>query len=263
MKSPAEHIGRKIGYSSLGKLISTHMGIGIGSRTWIFIILPTSAAIIFALVFGTLIAWQNYLKHGPASALHIARPWYFAAIILVILLLLYSIYRLLCSLRRIYIFEEGIVYRNLLFFRRQYYWSEIKGITSSAQAITFYNRHIRTEPIGIIHPKSGRLIKLTKRFQNIPHLIQELKTMFYPQIWANVKSNYFSGRVINFGRISISNNQISISGIPLSWESIKRIKVESGDVLIELHGRNQYRVPVSAVQNLELLFQLVNLGISG
>lgn len=243
----------------MGKLISIYKGTGIGSRTWIFIILPTLAAISFALYFGTVIAWQNYLKHGPASALFLARPWYITAAVLIIFLALYFIYRLLCSLRRIYIFENGIVYRNLLLIRRQYHWIDLQGINSSARGITLNNKLIRTEPIGYVNPKTGKPIKLTKRFQHIPQLTQEIKAMFYPQIWPKLKSSYFSGKEINFGRISVSNKHLSISENPISWELIYQLKVESGDVLVELHGKNHYRVPAEEVQNLELLFRMVEL----
>lgn len=246
----------------MGKLLSVYKGIGFGLRTWIFILLPISVAIILTLSFGTIIAWQNYLKYGPASALYQARPWYITATVLIFFLVPYFLYRLLYSLRRIYIFDEGIVYRNLILIRRRYHWLEIKGITSSARAITVYNKHIRTEPTGNVFPKTGKPIKLTNRFNNIPQIIQEIKSMLYPQIWPNMKSNYLSGKEIHFGQISISNKHLSISEKPLSWESIYRIRVETGDVLIELHDHNHIQVPVSEVLNLELFFQIVDWAIS-
>ena len=191
----------------------------------------------------------------------LARPWYFAALILIILFLPYFLYRLTGSLRRIDIFERGLIYRNSLMHRRHYHWSDITGITSSATAITFMNKQIRSEPSGIIYPNTGKPIKLSKRFQSIPLLVKKIKSLLYPHIWPKMKSNFLSGKVIDLGRISLTNQQLFFSNKQIPWESINRIKVESGDLLIELQNKNRFRVPASGVQNLELFLRLVDWGI--
>jgi hypothetical protein len=247
--------------SDFGNLIVSYKGLGIGIRTWIFILIPTIIAIIFSLTYGTLIAWESYLNNGPASAMFLARPWFLAAGLLIILLLLYFLYRLAGSLRKIEIFERGMIYRNFPMRHRFYYWSDITGITSSATKITFLNMQIRSEPSGKIYPKTGRPIQLTKRFNNIPQLVEKVKSKLYPQLWPLMKSNFLSGRVINLGRISLSNKLIFFSKIQIPWESIYRIKVESGDVLIDLRDKSRYRIPVSDVQNLDLFIRLVDWGI--
>lgn len=250
-------------HSGLGKMISSYEGRGIGIRTWILILIPAATAIFFFLLYGMLLAWEYYLKYGPASAMYIARPWYVAALILLVLSLPYFLYRLSCSLRRIDIFENAMIYRNSLLRRRLYYWSDIKGITSFATAITLIKnkKQIRTEPSAIIYLNTGKPIKLTKRFENIPLLVEEIKSMFYPQIWPKIKSSFLAGSTLDLGRISLSNNYLFFSNIKIPWQSINQIKVESGNVVIELHDKNLYRVPVSEVQNLELFFQLVDWGI--
>ena len=191
----------------------------------------------------------------------LARPWFLAAGILITLLLLYFLYRLAVSLRRIEIFERGMNYRDSLMRRRIYHWSDITGVTSSATEITFLNMQIRTEPSGIIYPKTGKPMQLTKRFKNVPQLVEKVKSMLYPQLWPLMKSNFLTGKVINLGRISLSNKLLFFSKKQIPWQSINRIKVESGDVLIELRDKNRYRIPASDVQNLDLFLRLVDWGI--
>jgi hypothetical protein len=194
-------------------------------------------------------------------------------------LITYFIYRLLTSLQRFEVCDRGILQRTRLLRKATYRWGEFAGISSSATAITLWDKHIRTAPRGNLYLKNGKSINLTKRYQNIPYLVKIAKSKIYPLIWPilisdfrsgrlvhfgriSLESDFRSGRLVHFGRISLDNRDILISRSKIPWSSVYRIGVTAGFLVIELRDDSSQRVPISSLPNPELLLKIVDWGSS-
>ena len=248
--------------SSLGTRIAVFHGRKIGFKTWLLFFIPGGVIIIFSYVYGTFLARNAYLEHGPALALIRAQYWYAMATILLILLIIYFIHRLLTSLQRFEVCDRGILQRTYFLRRIPYRWGEFSGISSSATAFTLWDKIIRTTPRGNLYLKNGKSINLTNRYKNIPRLVKIAKSKIYPILWPILKSDFRSGRLVNFGRISLDKRNILLSKSKIPWSSVHRIGVSAGFLVIELRDDSIHRVPVSSLPNPELLLKVVDWGIS-
>ena len=200
--------------------------------------------------------------HGPALALIRAQYWFAGATILLILLVVYFVYRLLISLLRLEVYDRGILQRNLLMRNASFRWGEFAGISSSATAINLGEKNLKTIPKGLLHLKNGKSINLTNRYQKIPRLVKIIKSKIYPLLWPNFKSDFRSGKLIDFGRISLNNTNILISKSKVSWSSVSRIGASAGFLVIELRDDSSHQTPISSLWNPELLLKIVEWGIN-
>jgi len=244
-----------------GRQIATFRGRSIELRTWVLIIIPGCLLTLSSYLYGMLLAGNAYQQHGPALALIRARSWFMFATILLVILAAYILYRLLISSQRFEIFKNGIQYRSIFLRRHAYYWSELSGIASSATRITFFGKDIQTIPSGVIYLYTGKSIELTNRFQNIPRLVEIVKSIIYPLIWPTLKSTFRSGGTAQFGRLTLTREHIQIAKKSIPWESVYRLRAESGFLMVELRDDSDQQIPISDIPNLELLLQFVDWGI--
>ena len=260
--SPGERTNRRVISSNLGTRLAVYRGRPIGLITWILLFIPGGLIILFSYLYGTFLARNAYLEHGPALALIRAQYWFAGATILLVLLFVYFIFRLLFSLMRLEIYDRGILQRNLLMRKAAFRWGEFAGISSSATAIKLGEKNIQTIPRGNLHLKNGKSIRLTNHYQNIPQLIKIVKSKIYPILWPILKSDFRSGRLIHFGRISLDNTHLLISKSKISWSSVYQIEAKAGFMVIELRDDSSHQTPISSLSNPELLLKIVDWGFT-
>lgn len=251
----------KVDRAIIGPKIATFRGPSIELRTWVLIIIPGSLLTLFSFLYGMLLAGNAYQQHGPALAFIRGRSWFMFTTSLLVVLAAYILYRLLISSQRFEIFENGIQYRSFFLLGHAYYWSELSGIASSATRLTTFGTEIRTIPSGVIYLYTGKSIELTNRFQNLPRLVETVKSKIYPLIWPTLKSAYRSGGSAQFGRLTLTREHLLIAKKSFPWESVNGMRVESGFLVVELRDDPDQQVPISDIPNLELLLQFVDWGI--
>jgi len=259
---PGDQTSRQVENQNLGTRLGLFPGRPIGISTWFLIIIPGVLVTIFSYLYGTLLAGDAYQQHGPALALIRAQTWFTLATILLILLVTFTLYRLLISLQRIEVYKRGIKYRSFFLRRRTYRWSEFAGIASSAVTTTFFGKNIRTIPSGKLFLKKGRTIELTNRYQNIPNLIEVGKSKIYRQIWPSLKSDFRSGKTVHFGKITLNKNRLRMSNQQISWNSVNNIQIRSGFLVVALQDDSSLRKPIANIPNIELLLKIVDWGIN-
>ncbi len=247
--------------AKFGRHIATFRGPTIELRTWVLIIIPGCLLTLSSFIFGMLLAGDAYQQHGPALALIRVRYWFLFATILLVILAAYILNRLLISSQRFEIFENGIQYGSFFIRRHAYCWSDLSGIASSATRITFFGKDIRTIPSGVIYLYTGKSIELTNRFQNIPRLVEIVKSKTYPLIWPTLKSTFRSGSTAQFGRLTLTREHLQIAKKSIPWELVYRLRAESGFLVVELRDDSDQKVPISDIPNLELLLKIVDWGI--
>ncbi len=260
--SPGEKTNRRVLNSNLGTRLAVYRGRSIGLKTWILLFIPGGLVILFSYLYGTFLARNAYLEHGPALALIRGQYWFTGATILLILLIGYFIYRLLTSLLRLEVYDRGILQRTHLLRNVTYRWGEFAGISSSATAIKLGEKNIQTVPRGKLYLKNGKSINLTNRYQNIPQLVKIIKSKIYPLIWSVLKSDFRSGNLVHFGRISLDSTHVMISKSKIPWSSVYRVGAAAGFLVIELRDDSSHQTPISSLSNPELLLKIVDWGIS-
>lgn len=244
----------------LGRKIAEFRSYPINIKTWLLVVLPAGLLILFCFAYGILLGGNTFQQHGPALALLRARSWLILGSVVLVLLAIYIFFAILLSLQRLEVFSRGLTYRNSLLQKRAYLWSDLIGITSSATKSTIFGKNLRTIPKGRIYPKNGRPIDLSTRIEGIPKLIKIIKSNLYPLLWPEMKTSFLNGEILQFGRISINKDYISIANKNTPWNNVRKIWVDSGYLIVELHQASSGRVPISQILNLELLLKVVDWG---
>lgn len=213
-------------------------------------------------LYGTYLALTAYPQFGFALAVKRAQTWYLLTAGLLMIIGIYFVYCLLVSLQKIELSDEGFSIRDSIFRRQTFRWSEISGIAASTKEITFLGKAITIIPTGMIFLDSGNRIKLTNRFQGVPQLVNLIKHKVYPLLWQSTKSSFNSGQEIQFGTINLDHRRITFAGKEIAWTTIQGIRINAGNLVVELRDKFSYQVPLDKIQNLELLFKVIDWGIS-
>jgi hypothetical protein len=247
---------------SLGNLLATFRGSPIEAPTWVFIFLPGAFVISGAFVYGMYLAFTTYQQHGSALAVSRSQPWIIFAALYFIILAAYFIYRLLVSLQRIQIFQNGLGIRNFFFRNNQFLWSDIAGISSTAVKLTIFGKPISTNPSGKIFPSAGKPVDISRGYRGVPKITEIVKSKIYPQAWSQIQADIRSHDPINFGRITIDHQGMHVSGKNYNWDSIQRLHTNSGYLVVELRDNSSRKVPTIDIPNLELLLEAVDMGFN-
>lgn len=241
-----------------GKGIARFRGQPIGAQTWVFILLPGAVGIVLIYLYGIYLAVTTYQVYGPALAIARSQAWLFLATILLILLGAFFVYRMLISLQRVTVYENGLRMRSFFLRTSSFSWMDLCGISSSAVRLTIFGKGIRTTPSARLYTISGQNYDVPRGILGIPKLVKLVKSRLNPLIWPRILADFITGKPIRFGRITVNSEGIQISRKMLPWSSIDRLYTEGGFLVVELRDNSTRKAATIDIPNLELLLNAVS-----
>lgn len=231
------------------------------------LILPGILGVLTPLLYGVARARYGILNYGPVAADQWSRPWYLLAIIAYLIFAFVGISRIMASRRYFAIYEGGVAHN--LGRKMTFAWEEIAGITTETTQNQFLGILLRPYVQGYIYPNIGEPVRLDNAIQNLPELLTILKAKLYPRLLPRLQSNLESGQWLYFGSLAIQQKGIKLlnkhpsnraQAIP--WSQITFVNIESGYMVVELSDRPRLKLPVSKIPNIELLLQLIKMGVN-
>ena len=148
-------------------------------------------------------------------------------------------------------------------------WEEIAGVTTETIQNQLLGVILRPHIQGYIYPNIGKPVRLDNTIQNLSELLTILKAKLYPRLLPRLQSNLQSGQWLHFGLLAIQHKGIKLlnkhrpnraQSIP--WSQITYVNIESGFIVVELSDRPRLKLPVSKIPNIELLLQLIKMGVN-
>lgn len=241
-----------------GRPLARFRGQPIYAPTWIFLLLPGAVGIAAIFLYGIYLAFTTYQDHGPALAIVRSQAWFIMGAILLILLGAFFVYRMLISLQRVTVFENGLKMRSFFLHTRSFSWKDLCGISSSAVKLTFFGTSIRTTPLARFFTISGPSYDVPRGILGIPKLIELVKSRINPLIWPGILADIQTGAPVRFGRITIKREGMQISRRMLPWSTISRLYTEGGFLVVELRDNSSQKTATIDIPNLELLLEAVS-----
>lgn len=241
-----------------GKVLARFRGQPIGAQTWIFILLPGFLGIAVIYLYGIYLAFTTYQVYGPALAVARSQALLLLATILLILLGAFFVYRMLISLQRATVFDNGLQMRSFFLHTRSFSWMDLCGISSSAVRLTIFGKAICTTPAARLFTNSGQSHDIPRGILGIPKLVELVKSRLNPLIWPGILADFKTGNPIRFGRITVDGEGMQISRKMLSWSSISRLHTEGGFLVVELRDKTTHKAATTDIPNLELLLNAVS-----
>jgi len=229
------------------------------------LILIIGVAISAPLLYGYYRAQYASAYYGPVAARLWSRPWYLLTGLALIVSLALVIYRLFERRRHVDIHANGLL---LALSRKKFIpWTSLSGVASGAVQIRFLGIPLATHYRATLYPAVGKPVSLDDTLDNLPELLTQVKARLYPRMLAVCMKAFSEGQRLYFGNISINQVELRVTdGAPsprsLPWEQIRRIRVESGLLVIESGANEAIQMPVAEIPNLELLLQIIHTGVN-
>ncbi len=252
---------------TLGTLIRVFRYRPLGWMEVLLLILPGGLAVLTPLFYGFRRAQQAAEHFGPVAAEHWSRPWYILAGIAVLVFLLAATLRIRKSRQYIAVYARGL--KLNLGERRAIYWEQIAGISTETERYYFLGIISRPRMRGVVYPNTGKVVNLSGAIQDLPELLTILKARLYPRLYPNLLANLQSGQWLHFGPLAIQHKGIKLlnhnlpkQDQPIPWSHVLHVDIDSGFLVVELSDRPGLKVPVSQIPNIELLIQLIQLGVN-
>jgi hypothetical protein len=206
--------------------------------------------------------WRSlyaYTTYGQAAADRWGWPWFYLSLAALGLVVLLSLQRFVQMRRFAAVHVNGIRFRPGLSRIYNLYWAEVDGLSSGAVQERFLHLTLRTTYQAALHLKDGRRLQLRGPLEEMPELIQLIKTNLYPRRLPELRTAYRSGAWLTFGRLAIQRDGLALPGgktPQIAWEQVESLQVQSGDLLVQANGRQLARLPVAEIPNLELMLDL-------
>jgi hypothetical protein len=227
------------------------------------------------LAYGIDRFYFGYTHFGPAAGIAWSKLWLLSVPLPFGLMVLILIRLLWLSGRRILLYKNGIELRGFRPFETQSLgWDDIQGITTGMDRLKHTDQHY-TRLHAVLHLNSGRKINLHGSEPNrgkpgdiweLPDLVQRLKGNLSSCLVPRIRSDFRAGRWVSFGAVSIHRHGLRIQNgvsrqLTFSWNRIKRVAIQTGCLVVESEKDgalpHDIRVPISRIQNLELLLHMV------
>jgi hypothetical protein len=260
---------------ALGPLISVYASSSFKSGHITALALAGIIPSAGLLAYGIERFYFGYTHFGPAAGIAWSKLWLLSAPLPFGLMLLILTRFLWLGGRRIYLFENGIELRRFMPYATQsLVWDEIRGLATGMDRPKHADAQ-STRHHAVLHLNSGRKINLHgsqhKRGKpgdiwELPDLLQRLRGNLSACLEPRLKSDFVAGRWVSFGAVSIHRHGLRIQNgvsrqLTISWNNIKRVAIRTGCLVVESKKDgalpHDIRVPISRIQNLELLLHMV------
>ena len=219
--------------------------------------LPLTLLVIAPLGYGLWRFFYGYTNYGPVAAWHWGLLWFLTAGVLVLILLLYTLRRLLRARRMVKVFKGGLQLERPLRRPLRLRWRDIEGISAFSSQMSFLGWKSKPQPHLIIYPARQSPVKLDHRFQKLGDLTKIVKEHVYPGLYQQFKERFRQGETLNFGQVTLSQEGLSLADKDLPWSYIKGITAKDGIFIVKLSPQVLVQVPIKEIHNIEVLIQLI------
>ena len=219
---------------------------------------------IFGLLFPTGLlgfgAWQTfdgYAKFGPASSWFQGKPWFAAAALASIPILLFAIYRVKNSRKKIWLHQNGIRFLHFNGIKQQdILWNQFSGISSFQLRYHFFGQKIWDLQHHVLFITVGPPIKLNHQLNALESLMAHIKRKIFPDLYDQIKGLFHGNRQVYFGAVQVDRRHVKYEKHLIPISQIQKIWVEKGFLYLLYNQDKRLAVPCSKIQNLELFLKL-------
>lgn len=246
--------------NELGPLISTYRPIPPTWGSRIFLVFLCTLAILLPLGYGSFRIYYDYMHFGPVAAFFWNWPLFLLSLVSIIITICLVLVRFRRSHHYIAVHQNGL--RLQLTRPIKLLWGQIDGL--STEITQKYGLMIpqHTQYSVVLFPKFGSPININEPFENLPELVTRMKACLYPRLSLSLKAGFQTGECLHFGPVKVQNGWIQIKSRKFPWSQVKQVTVRMGDLMVELDNYPTYRIPVSKIPNLEILFELIEAGVN-
>ena len=206
----------------------------------------------------------GYVYYGTIPAVNWSRIWFLIAVLIVLFLIIIVTTHVIKSRQFVKVYKNGLSYRLGLIKIENIFWEEIHGISTKLSREHFLHRKLTTRKSAKVYFRNREKIKITDNLEKFEDLITLLKANIYPRIQPKMHKGIKANHWIKFGPVMVHLNAIKIrlrrfpyQIVKLTWDQVKKIRIQSGQLILERKEKSQIKIFTSEIPNLEILLQLI------
>lgn len=262
---------------NLGDFVSIHCWRGFNRRDLWWILLGF-AGLLLLVGYGAWIFRSTETKNGAIAAFYRSEPWFMLAYLVFLSFMTLLLYRLWTSRRFVAVYQNGLCWRVKGFRTHTMTWDRLAGIAEATVETKFFRKTLSFEQRSLIYPKQAAPVEFDERLQDLPGLVNEIKKLFYPQIYPELLEEFNAGREIHFGPVTIQNQVLQVAkNIPtqdflqpsyqpkrvhsVPWTQNLGLTVHSGFLVVKSGNSMMKRIPLSQIPNFEILLKMIEQGV--
>lgn len=240
----------------LGKPISIHRRRKLDWRHFGVVVLMGSFTTLAPLAYGLYRYYVGYTHHGLVASQAWSRPWYSVSLLGTFAFGVFTLYLFNRSRYYITIRNNGVhIHTNTTM---SIPWSVICGLSHNTVQPNFLELNLQPISRAYLFLENGTRLQLDHKVENFDILLSLLKRAIYPQQSKKIQEYFISGKWVEFGAVEVHLSGIKYQSRLLPWRQIRRIRINSGFLMVELANLTHLRIPVIKIVNLELLLQLIH-----
>lgn len=216
-------------------------------------IVPGVLGVLLLLGMGIWQASAVYTRYGPVAATARSRPWFLAAALELLGVLLLTWRRLRQAHVRLTVYPESVVWRAGGRVRALS-WSQIRAV---------WLRPRRGGLQAILQLQDGRRLSLPP-LADVPAAVLALQQARAGSLLPHLKRRLERGERVAFGTLSLSRDGLCLEQETQPWKAIRRAGIKRGHLVIEFHHPPSWQMPIQRVPDLHLLLMwIAQRGVSG
>ena len=229
----------------------------LGWKDLLRVFLPLLLVVLAPLFYGFWRTLYGYFSFGPAAASSWGRNWFLISGLLVILLLFYTLNRLIKAHTWVEVYRWGLVIQYPPGRKKILAWDDINGLTSYSVSRSFMGINSKIRDYLLIHSRKYNTLKCHPGLNDLTGLKNTIKKQVYGRLKPKLVQAFSSGEVLSFGELAISKQALFLPDQEIPWEFIKEITVEKGMLMIQLTEQKRIEVPIRKIFNLEIMIHLI------
>ena len=250
----------------IGAFVAVYKGRSISPITTVILSFVLIIAVVIPLYTSLWIIGYSYANFGFSAAFSKAQSWLFIPIIFFIITSICFILLMRKNYPIIFLHTKGFHIQSSIVNKRSVTWNGISGISDDYVQKDFlgiFHKYYYSTKIYLLHRKP---IHLKCSINNLEYFTDAVKSNIAPLLLPKFRSKYYSGKLIDFGSISIQGDNIIITANKyklqehlITFSTLKKINVRNGNlVILEKNSKQVHNIPISDIINLSLFLQLLD-----
>lgn len=263
----------------LGQLVERYQAKPLSVSRWIFLLF----LLLSPLIVISIKLWEfltNQLNRNILEIFQSNYPLLMSAYLLFLVALIALLLNYWHSKRFIEIYQHGVHWRFWGIKPASLLWSQVEGIAVARLEFTFLGRPVSHQTRVMLYLFNRPPLLIDLRSPQIEKALDQLKNQYYLYLFPRLLENFNRGQTLSFGPVRVQQESFeffkrlpTVDFIPPSllksgkvqkipWAKLNNLTVQRGFLVVQSGNLGTKRIPLSQIQNFELLLKIIEQGVN-
>lgn len=263
----------------LGEIVAKYQARPLSRTQWSLWILLLFVSLLITITAG----WSIFIQQvypGFAIIAGLDKTLFMSGYLATLIISVSIIIQYWHSKRFIEIYQAGVRIRLWGIDSISLKWQELEGISIARLDYKLFNRSIKQQSKLLFYLRDRPSIYLEPTLPFIEEALEDIKECYYDFLFPDLVEKLKTGQPVSFGPIHVNQdafqiyrripsqdfilpvNQRSSQFISIPWQSLKALTIHGGYLVVQSENLSTKKIPISQIPNFELLFKIIEQGVT-